>query len=93
MITGFQRNGLTSVEVTAHAAPIALGSIFSGHEPTLEDLAARVDRGGLPAETCEDFCGVLWAKMLYICALNPLGALTRRRYGALSEDPQTRAVV
>jgi 2-dehydropantoate 2-reductase len=93
VITGFQRSGLTSVEVTAHAAPIALGSISGGHEPTLEDLAARIDRGGLPAETCDDMRGVLWAKMLYNCALNPLGALTRRRYGALTEDPETRAVV
>jgi 2-dehydropantoate 2-reductase len=36
---------------------------------------------------------VLWAKMLYNCALNPLGALAGRRYGELTADPSTRRIV
>jgi 2-dehydropantoate 2-reductase len=31
--------------------------------------------------------------MLYNCALNPLGALVGRRYGELTADPRTRALL
>ena len=59
----------------------------------LASLAARLSAGGLPSETTPDMRGVLWAKMLYNCALNPLGALAGRRYGELVEDPTTRRLV
>ncbi len=36
---------------------------------------------------------VLWEKMLYNCALNPIGALTGRRYGQLTDAPATRRLV
>ncbi len=93
VITGFRRREPHRVEVTAHAAPIALGSLFGEDPALLEPLARALADGGLPAETRGDIRAVLWAKMLYNCALNPLGALTRRRYGALAEDPETRAVM
>lgn len=93
VITGFQRRGPGRVEITAHAAPIALGSLFGRSPAVLEPLAERLRAGGLPAETTHDMRGVLWAKMLYNCALNPLGAIAGRRYGELVEDPTTRALV
>jgi len=93
VITGFHRRAPNRVEVTAHASPIAFGSVF-GHElGSLAEVAARIDEGGIPAETVADMRGVLWAKMLYNCALNPLGALAGRRYGELTENPTTRALV
>jgi 2-dehydropantoate 2-reductase len=93
IITGFTRPGLHEVAVTAHAAPIALGSLFGEPRRLLEALARRMREGGLPTETCEDMQRVLWAKMLYNCALNPLGALAGRRYGELAHDPTTRAIL
>ena len=93
VITGFVRRGLDTVEITAHAAPIALGSLFGQPARVLEPLATRLAEGGLPTETCEDMQAVLWAKMLYNCALNPLGALAGRRYGELTDDPTTRAIL
>lgn len=93
VITGFQRRAPHHVEITAHAAPIALGSLFGDPIDGLDALADRIDRGGLPAETRGDMESVLWAKMLYNCALNPLGALTNRRYGELANDPATRSLM
>jgi len=101
IITGFQRRSVYEVEITAHASPIALGSLF-GAEPfrdtpsgehSLARLAQRISAGGIPTETTRDMRGVLWAKMLYNCALNPLGALAGRRYGELVEDPTTKALL
>lgn len=93
VITGFQRRGTREVEITAHAAPIALGSLFGQPLDDLEALAVRFSEGGLPTRTSDDMRGVLWAKMLYNCALNPLGALSGRRYGELVDDPTTRALL
>ncbi|MBW2424552.1 MAG: 2-dehydropantoate 2-reductase [Deltaproteobacteria bacterium] len=93
IITGFQRLRPADVEITAHAEPIALGSIFGIAVDELTPLAARLAEGGLPTQTCDDMQAALWAKMLYNCALNPLGALARRRYGELVDDPTTRALI
>jgi 2-dehydropantoate 2-reductase len=93
IITGFHRRSAGVVEVTAHAAPIAMGSLFGADTDCLEPLAERLTLGGIPAETTSDMRGVLWAKMLYNCALNPLGAISGRRYGELVENPTTRALL
>ena len=93
VITGFHRRGPREVEVTAHASPIALGSVSGASIDSLEALARRISDGGLPAECRHDMRAVLWAKMLYNCALNPLGALVRKRYGSLTANPTTRAIV
>lgn len=97
IITGFQRRSPHEVEITAHASPIALGSLFGitqdSREGSLERLARRCSQGGIPTETTDDMCGVLWAKMLYNCALNPLSAIAGRRYGELVDDPTTAALL
>jgi 2-dehydropantoate 2-reductase len=93
IITGFHRRAETHVEITAHAASIALGSLFGEREAELTDLANQLSAGGLPTETTGELRRVLWAKMLYNCALNPLGALVGRRYGELTADPRTRALL
>ena len=93
VITGFHRRSLSHVEITAHAAPIALGSVFQSDESSLAPLAARISEGGIPAQTEHDMLSVVWSKMLYNCALNPLGALTDRRYGELTTESRTRAIV
>jgi len=93
VITGFTRRAPHEVEITAHASPIALGSVFGAGIGSLEAVARRLGEGGLPAETTQDMRGVLWGKMLYNCALNPLGALAGRSYGELTHDPTTRVLV
>jgi len=97
VITGFHRRSPHEVEITAHASPIALGSVFGipqgSQQSALQSLARRFSEGGIPTETTDDMRGVLWAKMLYNCALNPLGAIAGRRYGELVEDPTTKALL
>lgn len=93
VITGFHRRRPNQVEITAHAAPIVFGSVFGHDVGSLESLAERTSEGGIPAETRDDMRSVLWTKMLYNCALNPLGALAGQRYGELTEDPTTRRLV
>jgi 2-dehydropantoate 2-reductase len=93
IITGFHRRADHHVEITAHAAPVALGSLFGDPIDGLEPLAETLTRGGIPAQVRRDMESVLWAKMLYNCALNPLGALTNRSYGELAEAANTRELM
>ena len=93
VITGFDRRSPAAVEVTAHAAPIAIGRLRGQAPESLEKLARCMTAGGIPCETAPEMASVLWAKMLYNCALNPIGALTHRRYGELAADPATREVM
>ena len=78
-------------DVTAHAEPVAVGSLFGAPpgaaEPLCAALRARRPPGGddRPAERAPR------AKLLYNGCLNPLGAICGVPYGALGERPRPRA--
>jgi len=93
VITGFRLDAPTSVEITAHAQPIAMGSLFGHSTAELRPLCEMLSKGGIPSELSEDIEAELWAKMLYNCALNPLGALLGVPYGALTEQKESREIL
>jgi 2-dehydropantoate 2-reductase len=83
--------------VTVFADPTAIGSLRASADPEREAAAqawaARIDAAGIPAEYTERLAGLLWAKVFYNAALNPIGALLAVHYGALPEHPQSRALM
>ena len=91
--TGFQRRGPNRVEITVHAEPIRIGSLYGADLAPLRALCAAITRGGVPCETSDDIEGELWSKMLYNCSLNPLGALIGVAYGELAQYPETRSIL
>ncbi|MGC9515778.1 ketopantoate reductase family protein [Methanocrinis sp.] len=93
VITGFSRPKKNVVEVTVHADSIHLGSLFGSDLAPMAPLAEAISRGGIPAKVVEDVEKDLWAKMLYNCALNPLGAIFRVPYGVLGEEPSSREMM
>jgi 2-dehydropantoate 2-reductase len=93
VITGFVRPEPHRVEVTAHAEPVAVGSLFGAPPEGAEPLCAALRAGGLPAETTQRLAELLWAKLLYNGCLNALGAIFGVRYGALGRSPEARAVM
>lgn len=93
VITGFRRPAPHAVEVTVHAEPVRMGSLFGTDAAPLEPLCAALSRGGLPAETTATIARDLWAKLLYNGVLNPLGAIFGVAYGALGASPPGRALV
>jgi 2-dehydropantoate 2-reductase len=84
------------VRVTVYAEPVLLGSPDPA-DPERRAAAGlwarRLAAAGIPAEASDAIVAELWAKVLYSAALNPLGALLGVPYGALAEDPGTRAVM
>ncbi|PIP74264.1 MAG: 2-dehydropantoate 2-reductase [Nitrospinae bacterium CG22_combo_CG10-13_8_21_14_all_47_10] len=93
VITGFTRPEPHVVDVTVHAQSVHLGSLFDGDCNQLQDLAMALNHGGLPSAVTSDISKDLWAKMLYNCALNALGAVLQVPYGHLGENENSRLLM
>lgn len=100
VITGAELEAPGSVRVTVSAEPIAIGPAPEVAREATAALAERarkiadaLHRSGIPAIAVADLMPVLWAKILYNVALNPLGALLGLHYGALAEDPDLRTIM
>jgi len=93
VITGFQRCRPNEVTITVHADSIHIGSLFGADLSEVEELSRSINDGGIPCETTGDIGKDVWAKMLYNCALNPLGAILDVPYGKLAEYEFTRTIM
>jgi 2-dehydropantoate 2-reductase len=93
VITGFRRHRPNEVEITVHADSIHIGSLYSTDLSSAEQLCRLIHQGGIPCETTDAIGKDLWAKMLYNCALNALGAVLNVPYGALAEQATTRELM
>ena len=56
-------------------------------------LAEALAHAGLPSIAVDDVYQSLFAKLLYNCALNPLGAVLGVHYGALADSIETRMIM
>lgn len=86
VITGFSRPEKYISEVTVHASPILIGSLHNQPVDSIIALVEAIDKGGIPCEATHEIEKALWAKMLYNCTLNPLGAVLGVNYGRLTES-------
>lgn len=93
IITGFARSAPNRVEVTAHAEPVAIGSIFGMDPAPIEPLCAALRQGGLPTQATTRIAEILWAKLLYNGCLNGLGAILGVPYGTLGESGHSRGII
>ncbi len=79
------------VKITVMAEPVAIGEAFGKKlTPRVRDIVKIFSRAGLAAEAVPDVRAVLWAKVIYNCALNPLCSLRNCHYGFLTEKQGTR---
>ncbi len=100
VIFGAEMPAPGSAHVTVFAQPVAIGpapALQREDAPALAEraraIAAMLDAAGVPAVGVADIMPVIWAKLLYNVALNPLGAILRLHYGALAADPDVRAIM
>jgi 2-dehydropantoate 2-reductase len=93
IITGFQRPSLNEVTVTVHADSIHIGSLFGCDLSAVEKLCTAINDGDIPCITTNLIVRDIWAKMLYNCALNPLGAVLEVPYGVLARYEPTRIIM
>ena len=93
VITGFARPERHISEVTVYTEPILLGSLQGENPIQLQEIADLITSSGINCEITDEVDKYLWAKMLYNCALNPLGAILDVTYGQLTENPYTLEVM
>ena len=93
IITGFTCPERNKVDVTVHAQPVHLGSLYGADLDGLMPLTHAFREGGMPSVVTPDISKDLWAKMLYNCPLNALGALLEVSYGLLGENKNTRKIM
>lgn len=94
VITGFEivRPGQINITVSADATHVG-GARDGEIPPAAEQLASTINASGLPCIATAHVRRDLFAKLLYNCALNPLGAILGVHYGALSEEIDTREIM
>jgi 2-dehydropantoate 2-reductase len=93
IITGFSRLEPDNVEITVHADAIHIGSLWGLELKGLEQLCLKISQGGIPCQVSRHISKDLWAKMLYNCALNPLGAILDVPYGELIKHEMSRKIM
>lgn len=93
VITGFNRPRENWVEITVHADDVHIGTLGGEDLAGVEPLCAALAAGDLPGQVTPFIGRDLWAKMLYNCSLNPLGAIFGVNYGTLAESAQTRQIM
>lgn len=78
-------------EVTVIAAPTEVGAYRAAvPDERVRAVAQAMDEAGIPTIYTSKIATVLWAKVAYNCALNPLSALLDVPYGALLDTEDTR---
>ncbi len=93
VITGFEIEGPGHVRITVHADDIHIGGPVEGVSPGSVEIAHAISATGLPTVATTRIRMDLHAKLLYNCALNPLGAILGATYGELGENPASRAIM
>ena len=86
LITGFKRHKKYISEVTVYTEPILLGSLQGENPRCLCEISELISASGIKCEISFNLDKYLWAKMIYNCALNPLGAILNMTYGELCEN-------
>ncbi|MGC8737373.1 MAG: ketopantoate reductase family protein [Candidatus Hydrogenedens sp.] len=82
------------VQVTVIAEPTALGRLEQGpDESIVRNIAETMNKSGIPTIYTENIEGLIWAKVAYNSALNPLSALLDVPYGRLMETEETQIIM
>lgn len=93
IITGFTRPERNISEVTVYTEPILLGSLQGQDNKHLKEIADKITASGINCELTDELDQYLWAKMLYNCTLNPLGAILDVTYGKLTENQYSKEIM
>jgi len=81
-------------EVTVCGDDVVIGNPDGAiKEETLKEIARIINSAGVPTRYSPDVYKYLWDKILYNCALNPLGALLETNYGTLAGMEETKTLM
>ncbi len=94
VIFGARINHPGHVDITVIAEPTAIGAYHdAGPVDKAHHIAEAMDSAGVPTVYTDQIQTILWSKVAYNCALNPLSALLDVPYGELAKHAYTRAIM
>jgi len=94
VIFGVKLTAPGRAEVTVIADDVRLGQPESAVNPDrVKAIAAAINAAGIPTSYAGNVAAILWDKILYNAALNPLGAVLECTYGQLAEHADTRQLM
>ena len=93
IITGFTRPEKNISEITVYTEPMLLGSLQGEDISHMQEIADKITASGIKCELSYELDKYLWAKMLYNCSLNALGAILDVTYGKLTENEYTKEIM
>lgn len=81
-------------EVTVFGGEVIIGQPDRAiPDEKLEEIAEVFSNAGIPTKVSQNVYAVLWDKIIYNSALNPLGAILECTYGELAENEETRSIM
>lgn len=90
VIFGAKVNHPSYVTVTVNADDVRIGQPENlADECEVMQTICLIKHAGIPASYSKDIYRILWDKIIYNCALNPLGAILEKKYGQLAENQDT----
>jgi 2-dehydropantoate 2-reductase len=92
VITGFVRLE-NCVDVTVHADAIHVGNLYSDNVERVVPLCEAIAAGDIPCQAVREIARDLWAKLLFNCPLNSLGAIFGVPYGDLGQSKPSREIM
>lgn len=94
VIFGVKLSAPGRAEVTVIADDVRMGQPESAVNPDrVKTIAAAINAAGIPTSYAGNVGAILWDKILYNAALNPLGAVLECAYGTLAEYAETRRIM
>ncbi len=94
IIFGAKLSAPGRAEVTVIADDVRIGQPHGAVESErIREIASVFTSAGIPTVYAGNVEAVLWDKILYNAALNPLGALLECTYGQLAENAESRQVM
>ena len=94
IIFGVKLSAPGNAEVTVIADDVRMGQPHDAVDRRrIIEIAAMFATAGIPTTYAENIEAILWDKILYNAALNPLGAILECTYGQLAESGETRQIM
>lgn len=94
IIFGVKLSAPGKAEVTVIADDVRIGQPDNAVDELLtQEIAKAFRSAGIPTSYAQNVNAILWDKILYNAALNPLGAALECTYGDLAENRETRQIM
>jgi 2-dehydropantoate 2-reductase len=94
IIFGAKLQAAGRAEVTVIADDVRMGQPHNAVDRgRVQEIAAAFTSASIPTAYAENVESILWDKILYNAALNPLGAILECTYGQLAENSDSRRIM